>query len=762
MDRIERLTTDLVLDALKQTGIKVVKVTDEQARQFVSIDEYRNRAQFSMGIPIFHSNAALALAGIRQGKATASQWLGMLSKAGGIKAAEDRWTGLSTWLREQGNQTLTHDQVSRYITANTLQIREEHFIDFDSAEERLTARLQAEFDEMVAEGEEVTESIYTADHYRYAMERMTERYGEDFEYGFIEIEGVLCITNSDDAARVLGLKHIDSDRLSYSTEDLYDKKEIALYMPDIEPWNVQDTVHFGEVGDGRCIAWIRFGTYKQVHRFSPEQRKAIIDAMPKVTEWKRQETGGHYNQVSWQPPFKADKYPDMRIWEHNDRFRIMGVKDMLHVTFLTLEDAVNAYNRHIAPHEKVEKALVIDEIQSKRLQEARKVGFRKESPADVSEVQRLNESSDESRIPETPFLANWHELCMKRMLRYAAENGFDKLHWTTGEIQNRRYDMTEYVQEIDMKHTADDGRKVRLMTNYGDYWLDMAADGTLLEPIYIGNVKGKCLKDFVGKELAGRILAMEDGERLEAEDLAVGGEGMKAFYDRILPQFMNHYGKKWGVQTRQDYLFLDGMEQTFHTIDVTPAMKQSVLQGQPMFMRDTKGKIYGWALDDTIYLTRKGLNAETAIHEYTHLWANAMRLNDRPAWKHVKSLLRDTPIWNEVKKDPNYRHIRGNDDELAGETLARISGRDGAAKLEQAVRQVADRDTAVRTIAQVKQALGKFWSWVGRHILHIRQARTITDVTDRILGDLLRGYSPQQMQSVSANEEEPHQRSFKR
>ena len=31
------------------------------------------------------------------------------------------------------------------------------------------------------------------------------------------------------------------------------------------------------------------------------------------------------------------------------------------------------------------------------------------------------------RIPGAPFEKNWHELCMKRMLRYAAENGFDKI-----------------------------------------------------------------------------------------------------------------------------------------------------------------------------------------------------------------------------------------------------------------------------------------------------------------------------------------------
>jgi hypothetical protein len=33
-------------------------------------------------------------------------------------------------------------------------------------------------------------------------------------------------------------------------------------------------------------------------------------------------------------------------------------------------------------------------------------------------------------VPAAPFEKNWHELAMKRMLRLAAEEGFDKVAWT--------------------------------------------------------------------------------------------------------------------------------------------------------------------------------------------------------------------------------------------------------------------------------------------------------------------------------------------
>jgi hypothetical protein len=51
-------------------------------------------------------------------------------------------------------------------------------------------------------------------------------------------------------------------------------------------------------------------------------------------------------------------------------------------------------------------------------------------------------------VPDAPFKKTWHELALKRMLRYAAENGYDKLGWTPGDVQNDRYDLSKHVSEV--------------------------------------------------------------------------------------------------------------------------------------------------------------------------------------------------------------------------------------------------------------------------------------------------------------------------
>ena len=51
-------------------------------------------------------------------------------------------------------------------------------------------------------------------------------------------------------------------------------------------------------------------------------------------------------------------------------------------------------------------------------------------------------------VPNAPFAKTWHEFVLKRMLRYAAENGYDTVAWTTGEQQANRYHLSKYVSKV--------------------------------------------------------------------------------------------------------------------------------------------------------------------------------------------------------------------------------------------------------------------------------------------------------------------------
>jgi DNA repair protein RadC len=53
------------------------------------------------------------------------------------------------------------------------------------------------------------------------------------------------------------------------------------------------------------------------------------------------------------------------------------------------------------------------------------------------------------KVPDAPFKGRgWPKLAMKRMIRLAAEEGFDQIAWTTGEQQNMRNNLGAHVEEL--------------------------------------------------------------------------------------------------------------------------------------------------------------------------------------------------------------------------------------------------------------------------------------------------------------------------
>lgn len=166
----------------------------------------------------------------------------------------------------------------------------------------------------------------------------------------------------------------------------------------------------------------------------------------------------------------------------------------------------------------------------------------------VRSAQQSAQMRAERGVPNAPFKTTWHELVMKRMLRYAAENGFDKVAWTTGEQQAARY--PEALQkQVDHIRWQKKGEETRMRASKNDrkvFDAQMDKDGR----ITLSNRSeaiGKNISDVVGKEMGQRIMSEPRGE-IAGKDFVIGGEGMKGFYDKILPQFMDKYGKKWGAK----------------------------------------------------------------------------------------------------------------------------------------------------------------------------------------------------------------------
>ncbi len=205
-------------------------------------------------------------------------------------------------------------------------------------------------------------------------------------------------------------------------------------------------------------------------------------------------------------------------------------------------------------------------------------------------------------VPNAPFKKEWPQLAMKRMLRYAAENGYDKLTWDMGETSNKRYDLSKRVGRIE--YDSKPG-KLTVWGLSGKGQPIMVRDGTPPEN----------LDDYIGKDLANKLIndptdIIQNSDYfgpthvLSGSDMKIGGEGMKGFYDQILPTLMNKYGKKWGVRvapTKIDAstnIMKEPSDPDAYVmpnkrpkkrlvpawgIDITPEMRDSIMQGQPLW-----------------------------------------------------------------------------------------------------------------------------------------------------------------------------------
>ena len=163
-------------------------------------------------------------------------------------------------------------------------------------------------------------------------------------------------------------------------------------------------------------------------------------------------------------------------------------------------------------------------------------------------------------------------------------------------------------------------------------------------------------------------------------------------------------------------------------------------------LRTPQGTIYGWSVNGKIYLTEAGINPDTPIHEYTHLWAEAMMIKNKKGWDSIKALLKDTPVWKEVIADPNYSNIKDNEDAVASEVLSRISGKKNAAKMEEEAQRAIDeakgvfeKARATTILTNLKKALNSLWKWVSKNIFDVKEFSSINEVTDKVLYDLIHG-----------------------
>lgn len=198
--------------------------------------------------------------------------------------------------------------------------------------------------------------------------------------------------------------------------------------------------------------------------------------------------------------------------------------------------------------------------------------------AATEKLDRLEQLKEEG-VPHGPHAKDWHELALKAMIQHAAEKGYDQIAVTPGAEQAKRFGLSKQVGSV----------------SYHPETQHFQAFKPNRETIT--NEKGATperVKALIGKEAAEKLMQApkQMGHHyLEGNDLDMGGEGMKGFYDKMVPTFLNKFGKKHGVQVQPGAITVpEGIESGWatkvkpayeapvHTFDITPQMRDDVVK----------------------------------------------------------------------------------------------------------------------------------------------------------------------------------------
>jgi hypothetical protein len=187
-------------------------------------------------------------------------------------------------------------------------------------------------------------------------------------------------------------------------------------------------------------------------------------------------------------------------------------------------------------------------------------------------------------VPLAPFVDKtdkWTDLALKRVFSEAAKGGYEGIAFTPGQEHADRYDLSKHVSKVQYFPTT---QNLKAFDKNGKVILDKR------------DVLPDKIPDHVGRDVANRLLSDEHavpnrfGEgilvhEMRGQDLSIGGEGMKSFYDKIVPTQAEKLAKKLDKSARiqKHALGVHPDHYKLHYLPVTNEMREKIQRGLPMF-----------------------------------------------------------------------------------------------------------------------------------------------------------------------------------
>ncbi len=368
--------------------------------------------------PTFYSQMGKVIEGMKQEKFAANSVVNML-RGRGVKAEEIRWSGIVPFL--ENKKSVTKQELLDFINSSQLQIGEQMsgktvFVDDDGNAYNSDAEFKdaayAIADQQGIDRDRVKFVIDANDGFAYAY--VGSPTNTIFE---VTIEG------DDSSPRWL----------DYKLKGGTNYREIVFTMPNSTYTNRAMRGHWGEDAEGVLV-------HARIQDFIVNGKKMLfIEEIQ--SDWHNE---GH------QKGYLTDEYEDA-VESH----------DKLYNEYKKLDLAFHKYvrsNEFMTDPEDVRKKKH-DWLRGKAESAQKKY-------LDAEKVVNSLKEKGAGDTPDAPFRDNYHEYVLKRLLRMAAEHGYDSIGWTPADIQSQRWS-EDYAEGYRIEYDQD---IPKFLKKYGRQW----------------------------------------------------------------------------------------------------------------------------------------------------------------------------------------------------------------------------------------------------------------------------------------------------
>ena len=242
--------------------------------------------------------------------------------------------------------------------------------------------------------------------------------------------------------------------------------------------------------------------------------------------------------------------------------------------------------------------------------------------------------------PNMPYKKTdqWVGMSTRRVLQMAAQEGFDRVAWVTGEQSADRYSLSQKINSVAAIKNNDDTYNLIVEDKRGFEIEPYKAAGK--------KVTSSEMEEIIGKDLTKKLTEGADRNKskewkksqsvnpqfftLQGVDLEIGGEGMKSFYNSILPKVAKKEAQRFDKKAKVDVVNIENENDRSSqqlSIAITPEMRMNLNGAVPLFqgvqgaMTAADGNYVVYALSDP--------NVSTPLHELAHVYEHYLTDKER-------------------------------------------------------------------------------------------------------------------------------------